>query len=46
MSERISPTKIEDYHAHIYYSADTRDLAAEVRGKYRYQVYRRAGKLA
>jgi aromatic ring-cleaving dioxygenase len=31
MSERISPTKIEDYHAHIYYGANTRDLAADVR---------------
>jgi aromatic ring-cleaving dioxygenase len=31
MSERISPTKIEDYHVHIYYGADTRNLAADVR---------------
>ena len=31
MSERISPTRIEDYHAHIYYGADTRNLAADVR---------------
>ena len=31
MSERISPTRIEDYHAHIYYGADTRALAANVR---------------
>jgi aromatic ring-cleaving dioxygenase len=31
MSERMSPTKIQDYHAHIYYGADTRNLAADVR---------------
>jgi aromatic ring-cleaving dioxygenase len=31
MSERINPTKIEDYHAHIYYGTDTRDVAADVR---------------
>ena len=31
MSEPISPSKIEDYHAHIYYDAGTRDRAAEVR---------------
>jgi len=31
MSKRISPTKIQDYHAHIYYAPDTRDIAAELR---------------
>lgn len=31
MSRRVSPAKIEDYHAHIYYDADTRDIAAELR---------------
>lgn len=31
MSQRISPEKIEDYHAHIYYDAATRDVAAELR---------------
>jgi DOPA 4,5-dioxygenase len=31
MSEQISPAKIEDYHAHIYYDAGTRDRAAELR---------------
>jgi len=31
MSERISPSKIQDYHAHIYYDANTRSVAAELR---------------
>jgi aromatic ring-cleaving dioxygenase len=31
MSEQIGPSKIEDYHAHIYYDAGTRDRAAEMR---------------
>src|ERR1700693_4251119 len=31
MSRRLTPEKIEDYHAHIYYDADTRDIAAELR---------------
>jgi len=31
MSQRISPTKIQDYHAHIYYDAATRAMAAELR---------------
>ncbi|HLX37948.1 MAG TPA: DOPA 4,5-dioxygenase family protein [Candidatus Binataceae bacterium] len=29
--QRLSPEKIEDYHAHIYYDAATRDVAAELR---------------
>jgi len=31
MSQRMSPEKIEDYHAHIYYDPATRDVAAELR---------------
>ena len=31
MAQKISPEKIEDYHAHIYYDAGTRDIAAELR---------------
>ena len=27
----IDPTKIEDYHAHIYYNAGTRQVAAQIR---------------
>jgi aromatic ring-cleaving dioxygenase len=27
----VDPTKIEDYHAHIYYRADTRKVAARLR---------------
>ena len=27
----IDPAKIEDYHAHIYYDADTRKIAARIR---------------
>src|ERR1700730_7996140 len=31
MSQIADPTKIEDYHAHIYYDADTRKIAARLR---------------
>ena len=31
MSQRIDPSKIEDYHAHIYYDAGSRDVAADLR---------------
>ena len=31
MKQSISPEKIKDYHAHIYYEPETRDLAAELR---------------
>lgn len=27
----VDPSKIEDYHAHIYYDADTRKVAARLR---------------
>lgn len=31
MSQSVDPSKIEDYHAHIYYDAATREVAAELR---------------
>ena len=31
MSQRMSPEKIADYHAHIYYDEGTRGVAAELR---------------
>jgi aromatic ring-cleaving dioxygenase len=29
--EVVNPLKIEDYHAHIYYDPDTREVAAQLR---------------
>jgi DOPA 4,5-dioxygenase len=31
MTEAVNPAKIEDYHAHIYYDAGSREVAAELR---------------
>jgi len=33
MTAFADPAKIEDYHAHIYYGADTRKVAAQLRSR-------------